>query len=194
MKEYYFSRNADRARRQAVLDAAVRSEPALEGVREWLLDVRGPQAAGWTKILTYSFEAGEPSWEAEGDTAGVFDGPAQPEQDLPFGYEGRFVDTFTAEGLDGAQLTLTSPEFVIDGDVITFRIGGGFDVAGVSLGLVVDGALVRVATGCSSEWMDERAWDVRPFRGLRGRLVIRDASASAWGHLTVDEIALWRAP
>jgi hypothetical protein len=42
--------------------------------------------------------------------------------------------------------------------------------------------------------MDRRTWDVRPFRGMRGKLVIRDASARGWGHLLVDEIAIWSAP
>jgi hypothetical protein len=42
--------------------------------------------------------------------------------------------------------------------------------------------------------MDRRVWDVRPFRGQRGKLVIRDASAGGWGHITVDEIAMWKSP
>lgn len=194
MKEYYFSQNADAPRRQAVVRAAVRADPTLEGVGEWLLDGGDPAARGFRKLLSFSFEPGEPRWEASGDAPGIVPAPPLPDQDLPFGFQGWFVDSYTSGARDLSTVTLTSPPFTLDGDVLTFHVGGGFDPANLTVSLVADGVTLRSATGCSSEWMGARAWDLRPVRGLRAEIVIRDASTGGWGHLLVDEIAMWRAP
>jgi hypothetical protein len=85
-----------------------------------------------------------------------------------------------------------SPPYLIEGDIITLRVGGGDDAAVVGVRLWVDGRIERTATGSRSEVLVQREWDVRPFRGQSATLEVRDHSRGAWGHVMVDEIHQYR--
>jgi hypothetical protein len=60
--------------------------------------------------------------------------------------------------------------------------------------LIVDNQPVRSATGCDTEWMGQRIWNVAPYKGKSARYVVQDGGAGSWGHLLVDEIVEWQRP
>ena len=188
MREYYFSRNPDRTRARAVAAAAVRAQPDLAGVESLLLESATFKSLGFTRLSAFSFGPAEAAWQAAGDGARFGRTTAAPEQHLVFGNVGPFVNTFTRHEHDAAQGVLTSPVFVLRGDVLSFRIGGGLEQDRLSFSLLVDGRVVRSASGCGAEWLGDRVWDIRAFRGRAAQLVIGDTSSEPWGHLLVDEI------
>ncbi len=135
------------------------------------------------------------SWRSTGSAFGK--GPAAgtlPGQMPVTGFEGkRLVNSFL-EG-DGPTGTLTSPEFSIDRDYIRFLIGGGGWENETLIRLIVDGQVVRTATGPNtlaggSEELLPAAWDVRDLRGKRGIIEILDRATGGWGHINIDQIVL----
>jgi hypothetical protein len=52
--------------------------------------------------------------------------------------------------------------------------------------------VVASATGCNSELMGRRAWNVRPYKGKQAIVEMVDATSGGWGHVMVDEIEEWR--
>jgi len=97
-------------------------------------------------------------------------------------------------GGDGAQGTLLSPEFEITHQHLNFLIGGGNHAGRTCLNLLVDGRVVRSATGDNSEHLTWKSWDVRELQGKRATLEIVDRHGSGWGHINVDHIILADAP
>jgi len=83
-----------------------------------------------------------------------------------------------------------SPEFTVEGDVMTLRVGGaGAEQAGrVGVRLWVDGRIERAALGPRSEVLVVREWDVRALRGRRARIELLDESRDGWGHAMLDEV------
>ncbi len=136
------------------------------------------------------------AWSAEGDA--FPDGPVKgtrPHQNPVSGFAGeRLVNSFTAaeNTADGDRPTgtLTSDPFTIDRDFLTFLIGGGAHANRTCLNLMVDGKVVRTATGRNVETLEPRAWDVREFAGQEARLRVVDAHSGGWGHVNVDHIVL----
>lgn len=135
-------------------------------------------------------------WRAEGEAFGA--GPAKgtrPHQNPVTGFEGRgLVNSFvegenTAAG-DRATGRLTSEPFEIDRDYLLFLIGGGNHRGQTCMNLLVDGKVVRTATGRAEERLTPHGWDVREFAGKRGVLQIVDAARGGWGHINVDRIVL----
>ncbi|HSO69099.1 MAG TPA: GH32 C-terminal domain-containing protein, partial [Arachnia sp.] len=89
--------------------------------------------------------------------------------------------------------TLTSPEFAIDGDYISFLIGGG-QKDGLEVQLLVDGEPVRSASGADSGALNWHAWDVSEFDGESAQLRIVDQATGGWGHLTLDHVVMGDEP
>ncbi len=109
------------------------------------------------------------------------------------GFDGKgFVNSF----LDGDRSTgsLTSPEFKMTRDYLSFLMGGGKLPKEVGMELIINGQAVRSATGRDSETLTWQAWDVREFRGQSARLIIFDRATGSWGHVLVDEILLTDQP
>jgi fructan beta-fructosidase len=85
------------------------------------------------------------------------------------GFKGRgLVNTFFKG--DDTTGTLTSPEFRIERKFIAFLIGGGKNPEKLALQLLVDGQVVRSATGPNdqpggSEALAPESWDVSEFAG-----------------------------
>jgi arabinofuranosyltransferase len=192
-KAYYFSRNDDAVRKAALANAAVVADPSLEAVQSLLLETDDLEQRGWQRVRSFGFDWNEPRWSSAGDGDRFGSTPVLPEQSAPFGQHGLFLNTFTRDGGDSTKGELTSPEFVVRGDVLTFLIGGGYDPARLRVSLEVEGVPVRAATGCGSEWLDRRVWDISPFHGLRARIVVGDESDGGGGHLVVDDVVEWRA-
>ena len=89
---------------------------------------------------------------------------------------------------DGPTGTLTSPEFKIKRNYISFLISGGDYERDTCLNLLVDGKIVRSATGWRSNRLVPDSWDVSEFRGRRARVQIVDEASGDWGHINVDHV------
>ncbi|MET7597447.1 GH32 C-terminal domain-containing protein [Streptomyces sp. NPDC005496] len=56
-----------------------------------------------------------------------------------------------------------------------------------SVNLLVDGEVVRSATGSDSETLDWASFDLRPYAGKKARIQIVDMNTAGWGHIMADE-------
>ncbi len=110
------------------------------------------------------------------------------------------VDGFHGAGLvnsffhgDGSRGALTSPEFQIERPYLSFLIGGGQDDQKLALQLLIEGKVVRSATGPNdrsggTEALALQAWNVAEFSGRKAVLKIVDDATGGWGHINVDHI------
>jgi fructan beta-fructosidase len=120
-------------------------------------------------------------------------------QQFVSGFEGiGLIDTFL-NGSDQAQGTLTSPAFIISKPYINFLIGGGDhpypgnnDATAVLL--LVNGQVVRSATGQDDELLNWVAWNVSQFVGQQAQIEIVDENSSGWGHINVDQFLAADSP
>ncbi|MFI8850111.1 GH32 C-terminal domain-containing protein [Streptomyces sp. NPDC053499] len=133
-------------------------------------------------------------WTRTGDAFGTAPatGPL-PDQQRFSGWLGDgLVNTF--RNGDSGTGTLTSPEFTLDKKHINFLIGGGRHPAGsgnpTAVELLVDGKVVRSATGKDDEVLDWASWDVDDLAGKRAKIRIVDDNTGGWGHVNVDHIVL----
>jgi sucrose-6-phosphate hydrolase SacC (GH32 family) len=90
---------------------------------------------------------------------------------------------------DKSEGTLTSPEFEITHNHLSFLIGGGNHAGKTCLNLLVDGRVARTATGDAAERLAWKSWDVRDLRGKKATLEIVDKHTGGWGPAT--QPALW---
>ncbi|MFO0943024.1 MAG: hypothetical protein U0930_19985 [Pirellulales bacterium] len=132
-------------------------------------------------------------WKVTGQAFG--NGPAKgtlPNQMVVEGFVGqRLVNSFV--GGDNSTGSLTSPEFKIQRNFISFLIGGGKDEEKLALQLWVDGKLMRKATGPNSspggsERLAPEFWDVTELLGKSASIRIIDQGTGSWGHLNIDQI------
>ena len=133
-------------------------------------------------------------WESSGEALGKK--PANgtlPKQQKVSGFRGRgLVNTYLAG--DGAQGTLTSPEFEISHSFISFLIGGGSHAGQTCMNLLVDGRTAKTAAGDSDERLSWKSWDVQGLRGKKARIEIVDRHTGGWGHVNVDHIVMANEP
>ncbi|MBM4079273.1 MAG: hypothetical protein FJ278_06205, partial [Planctomycetes bacterium] len=128
------------------------------------------------------------AWQATGEAFGK--GPARgtlPRQAAVTGFLGEGLVNTYLEG-DGATGTLTSPEFKVERKFINFLIGGGAHQDETCVVLLVDGKIVRSATGRNTEPLDWATWDVSKLIGKAARIRIVDENRAGWGHVNVDHI------
>lgn len=83
---------------------------------------------------------------------------------------------------------LLSAPFPVERDYLAFWIGGGDHPGETELRLLVDGAVVRTATGHNSNQMRKAAFDLRPFAGKTAKIEIVDRATGPWGHIKVGRI------
>jgi non-lysosomal glucosylceramidase len=134
------------------------------------------------------------AWQVEGTAFG--NGPSvgtpHPEHMLT-GFKGkRLVNSYAAGG-DGAVGRLTSAPFKIERRFINFLIGGGNHMRSdgqvdAGINLIVDGKVVRNATGANTDTMALASWDVSDLEGETAVLEILDNTSGNWGHIEVDHI------
>ncbi len=132
-------------------------------------------------------------WKTEGDAFGP--GPAQgtlPGQMTVSGYLGRGLVNSFFQG-DGTVGTLTSPPFKLERRYVNFLIGGGQYPGEACMVLLVDGQVVRTATGPNdkpggSERLHWQSWDVGELLGKTAVIRIVDQRTGGWGHINVDQI------
>lgn len=63
-----------------------------------------------------------------------------------------------------------------------------------SVNLIVDGQVVRSATGNDSESLDWTGWDVRNLAGKRAHIEIVDNTSGGWGHILADAFTASNQP
>ncbi|MFF5360904.1 GH32 C-terminal domain-containing protein [Streptomyces scabiei] len=56
-----------------------------------------------------------------------------------------------------------------------------------SVNLLVDGEVVRSATGADSESLDWASFDLRPYVGKKAKIQILDMNTAGWGHVMADQ-------
>lgn len=146
------------------------------------------------EIVFETFENGYGQWQVEGDALGA--APAKGTlltQQAVSGFRGRgLVNTFLNG--DVTKGRLTSPPFKIERKFIAFLIGGGGLAGRTCMNFVLDGRVVRTATGRNNERLEGQDWDVSEFEGRMGRLEIVDQATEAWGHINVDQIVFTDEP
>ncbi len=145
-------------------------------------------------VLIMDFEdATYGDWKVEGDALGKKPaaGTLGGQMDVS-GYQGeQLVNTFL--GGDRSTGTLTSPPISIEHPYLHFLIGGGGYAGETCMNLLVDGKIVRTATGPNrqpggSEQLSRVFWDVNDLIGQQGVLQIVDQRTGGWGHINVDDI------
>src|SRR5262249_30278366 len=97
-------------------------------------------------------------------------------------------------GGDASVGTLTSPGFTIQRPYINFKIGGGNHPGKTCINLVVDGNLVRTATGKNNEKLESDWWEVSELKGKKAHIEIVDHEKGGWGHINIDDIEFADAP
>jgi len=133
-------------------------------------------------------------WTVEGIAFGR--APARgtlPDQGSVDGFSGRgLINSFL--GGDASTGKLTSPVFTIDRPWIGFLVGGGAHDGTTCVNLIVDGNVVRTATGRNRERLEPQNWDVKDLIGREARIEIVDAETGGWGHINVDQIEFRDSP
>jgi uncharacterized protein (DUF608 family) len=136
-------------------------------------------------------------WRVEGTAFGA--GPIK-KSDAP-GYQGdlggdteRVVNSHAAAPgssvgeRDAATGKLTSSPFRIDRNFIKFWIGGGRHDGKTCLNLLIDGKVVRSATGRDDNRMEIQVFETAEFQGRNGVIEIVDAESGPWGNIGVGKI------
>lgn len=141
------------------------------------------------------FESGYKKWTQTGNAfgsapaAGSFGG----DQSKLLGFTGNGVVNSFLHG-DGSMGTLTSKALYITNDYIQFRLGGGNHPGKTCMNLVVNGIVVRTATGKNVETLELQSWDVKEYKGRSAYIEILDQDQGGWGHINVDDIAFSDQP
>ncbi|NGO46722.1 GH32 C-terminal domain-containing protein [Streptomyces ureilyticus] len=63
-----------------------------------------------------------------------------------------------------------------------------------SVNLLVDGKVVRSATGADSETLDWASFDMRPYAGKKAQLQVVDMNTGGWGHVLADQFTAAEKP
>ncbi|MGC4043138.1 MAG: glycoside hydrolase family 32 protein [Armatimonas sp.] len=148
-----------------------------------------------TDLVLGDFEGSSYSpWKAEGTAfaKGPATGKLLPQLEIQ-GARGNGAASSEIEG-DRPTGTLTSPSFTIQRRFLTFVIGGGNYQAGTCLNLLIDGKVVRSATGRNSDVLLPVSWDLQKWRGKSASLQIVDRATGDWGHINVDQIVQTDTP
>jgi hypothetical protein len=205
---FYLSRTTDPPLVAQAIAYAQRADPTLGDLATFSLGSNDPARAGRHEVRHFGFDRADgvpidqsvddQAWTATGTafkggiSGGISAGAAYASHGQVYGAHGRLVDTFTVTEGENATGTLSSPPFLVAGDLITLAIGGGLDPDQLTVDLVIDGSVrARTASGCNTEILGRRAWNVAALKGHTARVVITDTSARAWGHVTVDDIVEW---
>src|SRR3989440_300753 len=145
-----------------------------------LQDFEGSSYAPWTTTGT-AF--------GSGPAPGALPGQGPVTGFLGHGLANSFV------GGDASMGKLTSPAFTISSPYINFLVGGGNHPypgdAGnppTAVNLVVNGQVVRTATGQNAELLNWSAWNVSALKGQTAHIETVDQNTGGFGHINADEI------
>ncbi len=145
-------------------------------------------------VLIADFEGKDyGDWKVTGEAFGP--GPARGTlagQMQVSGYEGKGLVNTYFKG-DDTTGTLTSPAFAVQRKYNNFLLGGGRHPGETCINLLVDGKVVRTATGPNdrpggTEQLDWNSWDVSDLFETSARIQIVDTQKGGWGHINIDHI------
>lgn len=112
----------------------------------------------------------------------------------PFsGYIGNGIASSWGSG-DKDQGILRSPNFKISGKYLSFLIGGGNHPEETCFNLLIDGKVVRSATGTNSGMLNWKTWNLEEFSGQSFHLELVDRHSGGWGQIFVDHIVMGDKP
>ncbi len=95
----------------------------------------------------------------------------------------------------GATGSVTSPTFTLEGDYLSFLVGGGRNEEKLAVELLVDERVARRTAGYNGDVLDWISWDIRPFRKRPAVLRVTDHSTDDYeGYLVVDHIVVSNDP
>lgn len=157
----------------------------------------GNEAPAGSTVL-FDFENGslaDNGWQLTGDFA--TDPGRNPSGSEPGGLGSHVVNTWHGgPNGDGNKGTMTSPEFPITGSHISFLIGAGQRADGTAgVELLVDGEVVRYATGNNDANLNWASWNVSEFAGQNARFRIVDQTDSGpWPQIWVDHVVIGNEP
>ncbi len=138
------------------------------------------------------FENGLPEgWTSEGDPFAVGAGDNLGFYKVTGTLGSGFLSTYTPESLSGdrGKVTISSPLFTIESSAINFLISGGAHSNLTAVNLLVDGQVVRSASGDNTTQMKWVGWDVSEFAGEQAQIQIVDNyTAGDAGYLNIDHI------
>ena len=161
--------------------------PAMKKAVTW--DFESGDLRGWTRSGTaFDFQ---PTY-GDNPTGRQRGQPAQNQGDYWIGtYEKRHFASDPAGQVqgDGPTGRLTSKPFTIRRPEISFLVGGGCDASVERVGLLIDGKVVRQATGKCTETMERTSWDVSEFIGKAAQIELVDESSGGWGHINFDDLS-----
>lgn len=106
------------------------------------------------------------------------------------GYLGSRLANSYVDGDWRVGSSLTSPPFTIKRRYINMLVGGGDHPGQTCVNLLINGLVVRTATGEDSNIMKWRGWDVTPWIGQTNAAQIQvvDTYGGFWGRIYVDQV------
>ncbi|MDX3190463.1 glycoside hydrolase family 32 protein [Streptomyces sp. MN03-5084-2B] len=129
------------------------------------------------------------AYDAGWTTTGSFTGTGPSFEYLPGMVGNAVLDTFAGGGDPGTG-TISSPPFSLDRNHLHFLLAGGNHPGQTSIDLVVNGQVVRTATGDDTGVLKPVDWDVSALQGQSAQVRVVDQATGAWGHLMVDQLLL----
>lgn len=141
------------------------------------------------------FESGYQQWKVTGHAFGnaPATGSFGGDQSRLAGFTGKGVINSFLNG-DSSTGKMVSGDFVIKDDYIIFKLGGGRHPSSTCFNLVVDGNILRNATGSNTETLEQKYWDVKDLKGKKAHFEIIDAAKGGWGHINLDDIGFSDMP
>ena len=143
-----------------------------------------------------AFESdGYGEWEIEGTTFGKAPVATSPKflNGAVKGYSNDYYVTSSHEGDNGTG-ALTSPEFQIKHNYITFLISGGEHKGKTCVQLLIDGKVAREATGKNDLTMRPVLWPVKDLAGRKAKIRILDDWSDGWGIINADHVVFTDNP
>ena len=140
-------------------------------------------------VVFEDFENGYEKWKVEGTAFGSEPAAGTlPGQQPVTGFQGkRLANSYV--GGDDTMGRLIGRSFTIERKYVHFLIGGGAHPT-TQLRLLVEGKIVRAASGKNDERLTAEIWDVRELAGKQAHFEIVDEQKGGWGHVNVDQIVL----
>ncbi len=175
----------------------------IRGVQLGLLSEAGCRADGYARAREevvfdrFEGESFKGRWTAEGQAFG--NGPMVVSK-VHFNtsirqYEGKAIaSSFHTEKNEKLVGKLLSKPFLIDRGSIRFKIAGGSHKNQTCINLLVDGKVVRTATGNNSNTFSLKNWNVEDLKGKTAQIQIVDEHKASWGFVKVDEIVFIDTP
>ncbi len=148
-------------------------------------------ATGASKTLQAFEGDGYGDWKVEGTAFGL--APSGAKMD---GLNGELTGysqeslACSAHGGDASKGSLTSPPFPVTENYILFVLAGGNHPGKTAVQLLVDGKVVREATGKNSLQCRRETWDVTEFKGKKAQLRVIDDESGGWGMIAADHFVM----